>query len=54
MRFYRLVGAEISNQKGYQEYRDRMVILLEEIGGVFEYDYHVVATYMSTHGSHYN
>ena len=54
MRFYRLVGAEISNQKGYQEYRDRMVILLEEIGGVFEYDYHVVATYMSTHGSHCN
>ena len=54
MRFYRLVGAEISNQKGYQDYRDRMVVLLEEIGGVFEYDYHAVSTQMSTHGKHYN
>lgn len=54
MRFNRLVGAEIADQKGYQDYRDRMVVLLEKIGGSFEYDFHTVATHMATKGQNYN
>ena len=54
MRFYRLVGAYIANQQGYQDYRDRMKLLLDKVEGVFEYDYHAVATQMSTRGTQYN
>lgn len=54
MRFYRLVGAHISDQKGYQAYRESMVLLLKKLDGVFEYDYHTVATQMSAQGKHYN
>lgn len=54
MRFNRLVGAEIADQKGYQDYRDRMVVLLEKIGGAFAYDFHTVATHMAVKGQNYN
>lgn len=54
MRFFRLVGAEISDQQGYQEYRDRMVVLLQAIGGKFEYDFHTVSSQMSGNGQNYN
>lgn len=54
MRFYRLVGAQISDQQGYQDYRDRMRVLLDKVEGTFEYDYHTVATQMATKGQHYN
>lgn len=41
MSFEMIVALELSDKKGYQNYRDGMTPLLEAVGGGFRYDFEV-------------
>ncbi|MEQ9617713.1 MAG: DUF1330 domain-containing protein [Deltaproteobacteria bacterium] len=46
-----LVGLNVKNEQGYQDYRKAMYPLLEKIGGGFRYDF-VVAKTLKSQVSH--
>ena len=44
MAYESLVGLKVTDQAGYQRYRDGMTPILAEYGGSFAYDFHIAET----------
>lgn len=50
MSFEVLVGLNVTDDRGYQTYRDKITPLLEESGGGFRYDFKIAETLKNEQG----